>query len=362
MKIVIVYGGGKGLYGIERYLLSFLKNLDYSKFEVLFLSLGDWPLLDLLPKNPKITVFAFFGFNINKAAKSIEEEKGDLLYAHGLRSLIFSSFLKKRLNIPLIYTAHGILKNEYFNPVKQFIFPRIESFCLRYVDRVVAISKSVKQYLKDQGAADQKIEVVLSGVEILEKILSKEPLLARYTIDPSFKIVACVGRLEKPKGQEILLRAVPEILKQHPKTLFLFAGEGSQKENLTQIAKDLKVESNVRFAGFVKDSAEIYALSDIVVVPSLSEGFGLSATEAMSFGKPIVASDIGGIAEIIKDNVDGLLFRAGDTLGLASQISFLLQNQDQRDQLGNKAKERVAQNFSIENWIKNLEKIFLNLK
>ncbi len=159
--------------------------------------------------------------------------------------------------------------------------------------------------------------------------------------------VLCPGRLHPSKGQDVLLRALPQVLQAEPGVEVVFAGAGPERARLERLAEELGVSGRVRFAGALERPRLLAEMAEaaVCVVPSLSEAFGLVNIESMAMGTPVVASRVGGIPEIVRDGVDGFLFEAGNSEELASCLIRLLGDDRLRDEMGGNARERFLAEF-----------------
>ena len=138
----------------------------------------------------------------------------------------------------------------------------------------------------------------------------------------------------------------------------MIAGDGELRSSLEEIVQREKLDNIVHFVGYRKDVREILAAVDIFVHPSLWEGFGLSILEAMAMGKPVIATDVSAIPELVKDGLTGFLVPPNNISGLASAIAALSSDEGLRQKLGQKAKERCLSMFSVENMIKKTLELY----
>lgn len=165
-------------------------------------------------------------------------------------------------------------------------------------------------------------------------------------------VIGVVGRLRWEKGQDILLEAMPEVIKKIPNAILIIVGDGPDRMSLELRAKSLELENKIIWLG-QKDPNEVfqlYSIMDVVAVPSRFEGFGLSAAEAMAAGVSVVASAVDGLREVIEDGVTGYLFPVGDSKRLAITLIDVLGNNHKASDLMEKVKEHIRNNFSIENF------------
>jgi glycosyltransferase involved in cell wall biosynthesis len=165
-------------------------------------------------------------------------------------------------------------------------------------------------------------------------------------------IVGMIGRLDRKKGQETFLRAIPQILCQREKVLFIIVGEETRgeegyREELINLCKRLKIEDHVKFLPFTEEVPRFLSSLDVFVLPSDEETFGLVVIEAMAMQKPVIATDAGGVPEIINNGKNGLLVQPKDSSALAESIQKVLDDFSLRNNISIAARERVVQNFDF---------------
>jgi len=160
------------------------------------------------------------------------------------------------------------------------------------------------------------------------------------------------------KGQTYLVQAWPSVLKREPRALLLLVGDGPEERLLRSRAAELGLGGSVRFLGFRQDIPSLLALAEALVLPSLNEGFGLVLLEAMAMGKPVVASAVGGIPEVVLDGRTGLLVPPADPEALAVAILRLLEDPRAAQRLGEAGRERARESFSREAFIQAHRKLY----
>ena len=181
---------------------------------------------------------------------------------------------------------------------------------------------------------------IISEAEIKEKERIERER-KRLGIEQDFKVIGTVGKLREEKGTKYLIESAVKVLEVFPKTRFLIAGDGPLRKELEILSKQLMIDRNIIFAGFCQDIPAILSIDDIIAIPSLTEGSPLALLEAMAMGKPIVATNVGGIREILRDGETGLLVPSRDPKALSEKIIHLLKNENDANLLGLRAKEEV---------------------
>jgi glycosyltransferase involved in cell wall biosynthesis len=184
----------------------------------------------------------------------------------------------------------------------------------------------------------------------------------QLAIANSKPLIGAIGRMVWQKGFEFLIRAIPDIIEVAPETRFLLVGQGPLRPDLESLARELNVCDRVIFTGFRHDIQRLLSTIDVLVVPSLLEGFPMITLEAMAMAKPLVATQIRGIIEQISDGEEGILVPPKNPKALATAILTLIQDRELSSKLGLSARRRVESSFSVEKMVKETEKVYLSLQ
>ncbi len=273
----------------------------------------------------------------------------------------------KKKNFPLIVTYHGDWEESYGNLFRRMGVALSTKFI---VDKILSYSKIIispsKRYAESSNYLKKymdKIEVIPNGINLEEFQIdySKNECREKLGLPLDKNILLFFGYLSPYKSPEILLKALSKILLNQPDTLLLYAGGGEMIDELKTLSKNLNVENNVIFAGFI--GADIrplyYKASDIFCLPSTmsTECYPLAILESMASNLPVVSSEIGGIPDIIQNNFNGLLFPPKNLDMLVKNLSILLENKKIRETLSKNAMSKIS-NYSWENIAKNTERIY----
>jgi len=229
-----------------------------------------------------------------------------------------------------------------------------------HMDQLIAVSHAMEQKIVDEGRATAPVRLIYNGVDI-ERYEHQEPghtLRDEYGMEPGSRIVGVVARLEPEKGHPTLLEAWPLVLQQVPDAYLLVVGEGSRRAELEQLARELRVAHRVVFTGRREDMPAVTAAFDVAVLPSYREAQGLTILEAMALSRPVVASNVGGIPEVIEDGVTGLLVPPHDAEALAAAIVRLLTDHAYADTIARAGHDLVHDRFCIELMVKEIEAIY----
>lgn len=223
----------------------------------------------------------------------------------------------------------------------------------RRVDGVIAISAAIATLLRQAGVKENKIRRIASGVDAAR--------FHRRNELTEVKTIGCIGVLEERKGQRFLLAAAAQLKSRGLKLEYRFAGQGSERAELENQAHRLGIGAETSFLGFVVDTAEFFAGVDLVVMPSLFEGLGVAALEAMAAGKPVVATRVGGLAESIIDDETGILVPPADAQALADAIGRLAESPELAAAMGRRGRERVLGHFTLEQMARQNESYYYEL-
>jgi glycosyltransferase involved in cell wall biosynthesis len=229
-----------------------------------------------------------------------------------------------------------------------------------HMDQLIAVSQMVERKLQAEGRTTAPMTRIYNGVD-LSRYEQQEAcctLPEEYGMEPGSQLVGVVARLEPEKGHPTLLEAWPRVLRRVPDAYLLIVGEGSRREGLEAQARELRVAHRVVFTGRRDDVPAVTAALDVAVLPSYREAQGLSILEAMALSRPVVASNVGGIPEMIEDGVTGLLVPPHDAEALAGAITRLLRDHPYADTLARAGHDLVHDRFCIELMVEAIQTIY----
>lgn len=293
-------------------------------------------------------IAANYFYNPTLIKNKILEIDPDIIHVHqafNYHSIAVCALTRK---YPLIVTIHQGMADEIkhrLSPslrryIKLKINPYLEKRLLKRASQIIVLSPHVKGYFSD---FQSKMTVIPNGVDFEEIQNSGQKS------DIAHHSIFFAGRLEKVKGVDLLIMAIPQIKRLIPDVMVYIAGSGSEEKKLKNIVKEMNLRENVRFLGFISGDEKwsYYKSADIFVLPSLSEMAPVCLPEAMACGIPVVASNVGGIPYVVENGKTGLLFERGSIDDLAEKIITLFQNRELREKMNKAAQER-AKEFSWE--------------
>ncbi len=301
--------------------------------------------------------------NFLGAAKKIhqlcEREKIDVIHSHLINADILAVLVKKLFNrkMVLVSTKHGYeedIQRDYEPDnftIKRNFYYHISRYLIRNIDHNIAVSNGLAELYYNLKLSDKKFPVIPHGIDVPDRQRNKRV----KEKEDDYQLII-VGRLEKIKGHEFLIKALPKVIARCPSTRLIVLGEGSCGESLQQQIKDLDLTHRVQFLGFQPDPYSYIVQSDVVVLPSLFEAFGLVFIESFALGVPVVAFDTPAGNEIMTNNETALLVEKRNVDELAEKIIYLLLHPEERSALGQRAYEVYCSRFTKEKMIDNTVK------
>jgi len=358
------------LGGGQTALLLIAENLDRSRFEVIISSGGDGPLAEEARKKGILYVPVSLGKQLClsplvEIAGVLKEKKIDILHTHGGIAGLYGRPAARRARTPaIVHTLHGIHYIHYRNPFLRRLYVLLERKYSRSTDRLILVCQSdLRQARRHRLAPEEKMTVILNGTDFRPELEAND--IARRRIElgwlPDWPVIGTVARLHRQKGVVNLLRAAPKILNAFPEVRVAVVGEGPQSGSLRREAQRLGLDGHLLFLGERKDAASFMALFDMFVLPSLWEGLPFVLVEAAAWGKPIVATAVDGVTEILEDGKTGLLVPPGDPTALADAVSRLLRDKEEARRLGETARTLVPPRFPLRRMIDQTQNLYLEL-
>ena len=274
----------------------------------------------------------------------------DLIHSHGYRSDITALWAANG-SIPVVSTIHGFTANSSRVKIYEFM----QRIFLRHMRMLMPVSIPIEQRLIKMGIPENRIRCLPNIVDH-ETItaLRPSPVFSDFGIKDSVTKLVFVGRLSIEKGLDILINACG-ILKQRGTRFFLLIiGEGPLKSEYENRINTLSMASEIKLMGYRRNAVKITAACDFFVLPSRTEGIPLAVLEAMALGRPVVASKVGGLPQLIQHKQNGLLVTPEDAENLANTLEWGIRNKDAATEIGKKAKQRIQKEYSPDKWAAEL--------
>lgn len=291
-----------------------------------------------------------------KLLSLVRKKKIQLLHVHGFGATNFGRIVSLLTHTPLIIHEHAYLPKV---PGFQIAIDKILSPVLY---KAIAVSDSVRSFLIDiRKINPSKITIIYNGAPLEtfkpapSEILQEER--KRWNIPEDHIVIGMIGRLHIQKGHEYFFQAARLILEKHPNTTFMIVGDGMLWEDLQIQCQELGISGSVIFTGHQENIAKINSIFDIQVFPSLWEGTPLTLFEAMAIGKPIVASCVDGLQEVLEHNKTGLLVLPKDYQKLADSTAELINDKDKRNLLSTNARNE-SNKYDIKKTVRQIESVY----
>lgn len=277
----------------------------------------------------------------------------DVVHTHRCKDTVLGAIAARLAGVPgVIRTVHGQSEPLRGWPwVKYRIYEALDTLTLRcFADKIVAVSGRMAEELGQSGHEPERVVCIHNGVDLrrVQTGRTREDVRRELGVGPDALLIGTVGRLSPVKGQAHLLRAARLILQKEPGARVVIVGEGPLRDGLLSLAKELEIDHACRFVGPRMDVYDLVAAMDVFVLPSLAEGIPMALLEAMALGTPVVATDVGGVPEIVKHRATGLLVRSRDEQGLAEACLELARDPHWAGTLGARARRAVEEGFSHE--------------
>lgn len=355
MKIMhIISGGDKG--GAKTHMFALLDELcKLADVTVVCLMRGVF-YEEILEQdfNVKVELFEQKGrFDLSvvqKISKLINDGGFDIVNSHGARANFIAQMLIKHINVPICTTVHSDYKLDFDTFYKKLVFENLNISALKKIRFKIAVSDAFRDMLISRGFMPSDVQTVYNGMDFSRPInaISRREFAEKYNVpfDPECTYIGIAARFDHVKGVDVFIRAAAEVKKSVDNVRFIIAGEGDDKQSLTELAASLGIADIVHFIGYVSPIYDFLNFVDINSLTSRCESFPYSILEGAHAHKPTVAAAVGGIPHLIKDGVTGYLFPAEDHVGCANKFTALCNSPELREQLGQALYDKASSDFS----------------
>jgi glycosyltransferase involved in cell wall biosynthesis len=304
-----------------------------------------------------------------RLARLIRRERPQILHTHTAKAGTVgrvAALLAGRARPPIVvHTFHGHVLRGYFGPVRSRFFRALERRLARDSTALVAVSPEVRDDLVRLGVAPaEKFAVVRLGIELDERIGSGDGRreTRRYLgISDERFAVGWVGRMTAVKRGEDVLEGFRLLRDRGVEATLCLVGDGPDRPRLERKAHDLGIVRDTLFLGYQEDVGPLYAAFDALVLPSGNEGTPVSVIEALAAGRPVVATSVGGVPDVVRNGEDGFLVAAGATDELAEALSRLAADPALRERLGAAGRARVLPRYAVDRLVDDIDRLYRSL-
>jgi glycosyltransferase involved in cell wall biosynthesis len=355
--------------GAENHLLALLTHADRQGFEIETAVLsGEGELVPIfreagIPVHLLAARNRFDPLALRRLLTLLRAGRYDIVHSHLFRADLYAGVAVSQLgeHRPLLVSTRHNDDRFFLNPFVGIVHYLISA----RQDLIIAISDHIARFTISRGVRHpSRVRRVYHGVEPpLTRALEREGQRIRHELGLSSDdfVIGNVGRLALQKGQRHLIGAMPLLLERVPRAHAIIAGGGDLEDYLRDLALEVGVADSVHVLGPRKDVPALMHAMDVFAMPSIWEGFGLVLLEAMAAGRPIVASRVATIPEVVLDGETGLLVPAGNPVALADALARLAGSPELARQLGEAGRERVRRDFSLEKMVGDTELLYREL-
>lgn len=296
----------------------------------------------------------------------IRRIRPEILHTHTAKAGVVGRLAAWFTGVPVVvHTFHGHVFQGYFSPLKTRVFVGLERWLAGRTDRILTVSETVRTDLLNlEIGTPERVRVIPLGLD-LEPYLGCECLSGQLRLElglsPDDFLVGIVARLVPIKAHEVFLEAAARLSRQWPRTRFLVVGDGECRPRLQRLAKQLSLADRVLFLGWRRDLHRVYADLDVVALTSKNEGLPVSLIEAMAAARPVVATRVGGVPDLVENGVTGLLVPRDDPESMAGAMGSLLQNPGRRKTMGQKGRARVQPAFGAQRLLRDMDRLYVEL-
>lgn len=293
---------------------------------------------------------------LGQIRRYLREQRPDVVHTHSSKAGLLGRLAARQAGVPrLVHTPHCFAFDMDVGFLRRRLYLRLERWAARFTDRLICVCPAEKASALRHGlAAPDKFTVIENGISLPAPAADPAAVAALRRdlgLPPKTRVIGVVGRLTRQKGHEHLIRAAPAILRHFPETRFVFVGDGERRAALAKQAAALGVTRNIVFAGQREDAGRCYPLFDVLAMPSLWEALPYALLEGMAAGRAVVASRVGGVADLLSPGESGLLVPPRAPEALAESICAALAAPELRARLGVNAKRVVAQRCRLDEMV-----------
>ena len=354
--------------GVDRYIRMLLKYLDKEKFENILVCSQDFheeDYRDLVDSFEQVEMTRAIGSSDLKAIKEvralIKKYNPDIVYAHSSKAGAITRVVDIGLKNHCIYNPHGWAFNMRCSAKKKAMYTAIEKIAAPFCDKIICISDAEKQSALDKKICkEDKLQVIFNGVDIeaYENEVHGAVKRKDLNIPEDAFVVGMVGRISPQKAPDVFVKMAKHVKDEVPNAHFIIVGNGNQEDEIRKYAEDNDFSNSLHITGWVDNPMSYVELFDVACLLSRWEGFGLALPEYMMAGKPIVASRVDAIPNIIRNGENGLLVEVDDDIGTSKAVLRILREDGLRKKIVAQGLEDVHNRFNARRVSEEHSKLF----
>lgn len=354
------YGGG------ERYLELLCKHLDATRFRTVLICPESGSFVGRMQAqgvDTRVIELAplFNPFALMRLVRLLRREGVTILQTHGARANFYGRVAGWLAGVPIVVsTVHNSIGDYEVSRLKRWIYTSALRVTLPWAHRIICVSEAIRRdVLRNNPAAASLVETVYNGIDRRQLVSARDRAAMRRALAVGDgPLVVVVARLTPPKGHRYLIDAIALLRQRWPTLYCVCVGEGELQESLQAYAVVKGMVDRCRFVGATNCVADWYEAADVVVLPSLSEGFPFVVLEALAMAKPLVATKVNGVPEAIEHGQTGLLVDPRDAEGLARAIEVVLEQPELAEKMGRAGSAIVQERFTVDRMIDRTVAVF----
>ena len=364
IKVLHLLSNKTGIGGAEKFLLDMSPEYDFDKFSISYCTVfseGENVFVRELRKRNldcfevKGAKFSDLPQTVRRLVEFMRSEKFDIVHTQLLHGSIVGQIAARIAKIPVRVITRQYTTDCYHSGHRYL--DKLDTYVAKKATKVIAISNAVRDDLIEQGVKADNIELIYNGIDLqpFNRKTSTASIRERF---PDKYLIAFVANLNHRKGHEYLLQAMAELAVQYQDIHLLLIGEGNLRKKLEELTVELKIEENVSFLGYQPNVPELLKEVDLYVHASVLEPLGIAVLEAMAAGRCAVATEVGGVPEIIRDGQTGFLVPPKNAAALANAIRYARENAEQTAKIAKAGRKRVEEVFDIQTIVKKYQEVY----
>lgn len=322
-----------------------------------------WPFEHLVqPISPLEDTLALFGLTV-----FLKKNPYHIVHTHNSKSGFLGRLAAKLAGIPVIvHTVHGFAFHDQEPLFRQSLFRNLERMSSHWCDKMIFISQPLIDWALQEKITDkQKVEKIYSGIQLDQfrpvTTDTKTKNREKWKLRKEDLVIGIVSKLWEGKGHITLIKAFRALKQRVNNVKLVIVGEGDLYGELVRVVDKNGLSDSVLFTGFQMDVSEILSTFDVAVLPSFFEGMGRVLLEAMAMEKPVVASNVGGIPDLVKHQFNGLLVKPGNVAELTNALERILSDKVLSSKMGKEGRKRIQEQFSSDIMIQSIDKVYQEL-
>lgn len=362
------------LGGAQKQLLSLIRNLDKERFNILLFTAWEGLLVKeassiegLTLKRSRRLERAINPFQdllaLIEIYRFIKINKVDIVHTHSSKAGILGRLAARLARARVIlHTVHGWSFNNYQPDLRRSFFIWLERIIAEFTDKLIVVSR----HDKDTGLANrigrpEQYALIRYGLDYGEFAVQDKTIKEELGLPAGVSVVTMISCLKPQKQPQDFIRVASRVAQELPNVRFLLVGDGALRQAVEGLLDKFKLRQKVILLGWRKDIPRILSITDVLVLTSLWEGLPIAVLEAMASSKSVIATDTGGIAQVIIDRDNGFLVKPADITAMSEKLVILLRNERLRQIIGAKARDALGEDFSLDNMVNNTERLYTSL-